>query len=82
MPEAGKLGKNEPHPVTLLLNVALFRKDERVDRRSRINKAVEGERIGRGGGLTPGWLSESWHAGSDGRHRQGVRCGIAANRGS
>src|SRR5260221_3223302 len=41
MAEAGKLGKNEPQPVTLLLTMAQFGNNTWVDRRLRINKALE-----------------------------------------
>ncbi len=53
MTEAGQLGKNEPHPVTLLLAPAQFGKDAPVDRRLRIDKALEIERAGQGGGPAP-----------------------------
>jgi hypothetical protein len=38
--EASQLGKNEPHPVTLLLTMAQFGNNTLVDRRLRINKAL------------------------------------------
>src|SRR5437868_4656668 len=43
--EPGKLGKNEPHPVTLLLTTTQFANHARIDRRLRIDKALELERI-------------------------------------
>src|ERR1035437_411376 len=48
VPEPGKLGKNEPHTVTLLLAMAQFRKDTLVDRRLRIQKTLEIEGVSHG----------------------------------
>jgi hypothetical protein len=42
------LGKNEPHPVTLLPTMAQFRKDTLVDQRLRIQKTLEIEGVSHG----------------------------------
>src|SRR5450759_645443 len=55
MPEAGKLRKNEPHPVTLLLAPAQFGKDARINRRLRLNETLEIGSISHGAGLAPDW---------------------------
>src|SRR6202022_3836262 len=65
--EAGKLGKNEPHPVTLLLTMAQFGKNTLVDRRLCINKALEMKRIGHGACLAPGWPTSSASRSRSGR---------------
>jgi hypothetical protein len=51
--KSGKLGENEPHPVTLLPTMAQFHAYALVDRRLRINKALKIEGIGHIVGLTP-----------------------------
>src|ERR1700687_1788347 len=58
MSEPGKLGKNEPHPVTLLLAPTQLREHALIDRRLRINKALEIERVGHAR-LVPGWPKRS-----------------------
>src|SRR5665647_1844620 len=59
MPETGQLGKDEPHPVTLLPAPAQFCDNTGVDRRLCINKALEVERIGHGAGLASVWPASS-----------------------
>src|SRR5260370_20736655 len=54
MAKAGKLRKNEPHPLTLLLTLAQFGNNARVDRRLRIDKALQIGSIGHGTRLAPG----------------------------
>jgi hypothetical protein len=67
MAEAGKLGENEPHPVTLLPALAQFSNNTRVDRRLRINKALEIEGIGHGARLAPDWPKSSASRSRSGR---------------
>ena len=50
--EPGKLGKNEPHPVTLFLTMAQFGDYARIDRRLRIDKALKAEGIAHAGLLS------------------------------
>src|SRR5437763_8326845 len=50
----GELRKNEPHPVTLLFALTQFREHALVDRRLRIDKALQIEGIGHAR-LIPGW---------------------------
>ncbi len=67
MAEAGELGKNEPHPVTLLPTMAQFGNNTRVDLRLRIDKALKIERIGHGARLAPGWPIRSASRSRSGR---------------
>jgi hypothetical protein len=45
VPEAGNLGKHEPHPVAPLLATAQFLDNARIDRSLRINEPLEVEGI-------------------------------------
>jgi hypothetical protein len=54
VPEAGKLRKDEPHPVALLLTAAQFFHDTRIDRRLRVDEALEIKGISHGVSLSLG----------------------------
>src|ERR1700730_948102 len=67
MTEPGDLGEDEPHPVGLLPALAQFGEYPRIDRRLRVDKALQIETIGHDAGLAPGWLTSSARRSSSSR---------------